>query len=188
MIFHHFKNLFSRDIDPDEEIILPLEGPTKLVGTKRITAEYILDLLGGKVAIQDGTQVVDEETLRLIYEEIQDLSNQGEAQKAELLREFVKTELELGKVAEGISIPDAYDAWKQSKLDAEIAEFAQLKGLDSVLLKKSYERFDMKHPLAIPLIDELTDTAQCEGDSLDYALELEQDIPEWMKQIKLKYS
>lgn len=183
-----YKNLFSRDIDPDEEIILPLEGPTKIVGTKRITAEYILDLLGGKVAIQDGTQVVDEETLRLIYEEIQDLSNQGEAQKAELLREFVKTELELGKVAEGISIPDAYDAWKQSKLDAEIAEFAQLKGLDSVLLKKSYERFDMKHPLAIPLIDELTDTAQCEGDALDYALGLEQDIPEWMKKIKLKYS
>lgn len=183
-----YKNLFSREIDPDEEIILPLEGPTKLVGTKRITAEYILDLLGGKVAIQDGTQVVDEETLRLIYEEIQDLSNQGEAQKAELLREFVKTELELGKVAEGISIPDAYDAWKQSKLDTEIAEFAQLKGLDSVLLKKSYERFDMKHPLPIPLIDELTDTAQCEGDALDYALELEQDIPEWMKLIKLKYS
>lgn len=118
----------------------------------------------------------------------QDLSNQREAQKAKLLREFVKTELELGKVAEGISIPDAYDAWKQSKLDAEIAEFAQLKGLDSVLLKKSYERFDMKHPLAIPQIDELTDTAQCEGDALDYALELEQDIPEWMKQIKLKYS
>lgn len=46
----------------------------------------------------------------------------------------------------------------------------------------------MKQPLAIPLIDELTDTAQYEGDALDYALELEQDIPEWMKQVKHKYS
>ena len=46
----------------------------------------------------------------------------------------------------------------------------------------------MKHLSTAPLIDELTDTAQCEGDALDYALELEQDIPEWMKQIKLKYS
>ena len=85
-----YKNLFSQgDIETDD-IILPLEGKSKLVATQRITASYILELLGGKTEVEGGTQLVDEETLRIIYEDIQELSNQGEAQKATLLLEFVR--------------------------------------------------------------------------------------------------
>lgn len=60
--------------------------------------------------------------------------------------------------------------------------------LKASTLKDSYERFDVKHTLATPMKDGWTYTANNEGNPLDYALELEQDIPEWMKQIKLKYS
>lgn len=184
-----YKNLFSQEDIEIDEIILPLEGKSKLVATQRITASYILELLGGKTEVEGGTQLVDEETLRIIYEDIQELSNQGEAQKATLLLEFVKTELETGKVPEGKTIPDAYDEWLQARLDQELIDYAQAKGLDINLFRKSFAQYNVKKADTIPYLSELTDTADIKDKNIwDYVYELENDVPEWMKQIKLKYS
>jgi len=70
---------------------LAARNSTKLAGTQVIDANHILSLIGSKVTSPNGVQTVDGETLRIIYEQIQELSNMGEYEQAQLLKEFVDT-------------------------------------------------------------------------------------------------
>src|SRR5699024_1649842 len=89
-----YRNLtFKKGEPPGKEPVIPLVGKTKLSGTQVIDAKHILSLIGSKVKTKKGVQTVDSETLRIIYEEIQELSDMGEDQQAKLLKEFVETEL-----------------------------------------------------------------------------------------------
>src|SRR5699024_2638591 len=81
----------------DDIQILPL-GEDKLAGSQTIEAYYIIQLIGEKATTSDGIQTVDAETLRLIYQNIEELSNMGDYEQAELLRQFVSEELEPGNV------------------------------------------------------------------------------------------
>ena len=91
-----YKNLFpSTGGDDEDSFIQPLVGKTKLAGTQVIDAPHILSLIGSKVTSTNGIQTVDSETLRIIYEQIQELSDMGDDEQARLLKAFVDDELVL---------------------------------------------------------------------------------------------
>ncbi|WKB36437.1 hypothetical protein QS257_04815 [Terrilactibacillus sp. S3-3] len=115
----------------------PLVGKTKLAGTQVIDANHILSLIGSKVTSTNGVQTVDSETLRIIYEQIQELSNMGEYEQAQLLKKFVDTELVPGNLSIGLNFDEAFEVWKASKLNSAVEDFSNEWGLDSELLRKS---------------------------------------------------
>src|SRR5699024_8721090 len=66
----------------DEIPILPL-GDAKLAGGQTIDAYYLIQLIGEKATSSDGIQSVDAETLRLLYQSSEELSNTGDYEQAE---------------------------------------------------------------------------------------------------------
>ncbi|QHI73070.1 type I restriction endonuclease subunit R, EcoR124 family [Aminipila terrae] len=111
-----YKNLTHKPgtSTPSQVIVRPLVGKTKLAGTQVIDAAHILSLIGSKVGNVDGIQTVDDETLRIIHEQIQELSNMGEDEQALLLKEFVNTELVPGNLSSNLNFDEAFEAWKKS--------------------------------------------------------------------------
>nr|WP_123810997.1 hypothetical protein [Hydrogenoanaerobacterium saccharovorans] len=75
-----------------------------------IDAAHILSLIGSKVGSVHGIQTVDDETLRIIHEQIQELSNMGEDGQAALLKEFVDTELVPGNLLSSINFDESFEA------------------------------------------------------------------------------
>src|SRR5690625_4487299 len=93
-----YRNLIKEEEGEPDSITIPtsLPGKTRLVGTQMIDASHILELIGEKATMSNGKQEVDSETLRIIYQQIEELSNLGNYEKAELLKEFVEEELQPG--------------------------------------------------------------------------------------------
>ncbi|MEB9855553.1 HsdR family type I site-specific deoxyribonuclease [Bacillus cereus] len=191
-----YKNLFPPAVGGGEpELVKPLVGKTKLAGTQVIDAAHILSLIGSKVGSADGVQTVNSETLRIIYEQIQELSNMGEDEQARLLKEFVDTELVPGNLSSSLNFDEAFEVWKKGRLHVAITEFADEWGLDNQLLEKSVEAFSISQPDVIPYIDELTSsvdfakaTNQSAGNKLRHNMELIKQLPAWMCDMKEKYS
>lgn len=191
-----YKNLIRNDghDDPVLSIIKPLVGKTKLAGTQVIDAAHILELIGSKVSNVDGKQIVDGETLRIIYEQIQELSDMGEDNKAHLLKEFVDTELVPGNLSYNLNFDEAFDIWKQNKLKAKINELADEWGLDRDWLLKSVTAFSVGQARPIPYIDELTKsvdydkaTDKSAGNKLKHMMTLTRKLPEFIAETKEKY-
>jgi type I site-specific deoxyribonuclease, HsdR family len=191
-----YRNLIRNDGpgDPMPSIIKPLVGKTKLAGTQVIDAAHILGLIGSKVSNVDGIQTVDGETLRIIYEQIQELSDMGEDNKAHLLKEFVDTELVPGKLSYNLNFDEAFDMWKQEKLKANINELADEWGLDREWLLKSVNAFSVGQDKVIPYIDELTKsvdydkaTDKSAGNKLKHMMTLTKKLPEFIAETKEKY-
>lgn len=191
-----YRNLIRNDGpgDPMPSIIKPLVGKTKLAGTQVIDAAHILGLIGSKVSNVDGIQTVDGETLRIIYEQIQELSDMGEDNKAHLLKEFVDTELVPGKLSYNLNFDEAFDIWKQEKLKANINELADEWGLDREWLLKSVNAFSGGQAGVIPYIDELTKsvdydkaTDKSAGNKLKHMMTLTKKLPEFIAETKEKY-
>lgn len=191
-----YRNLIRNDGpgDPMPSIIKPLVGKTKLAGTQVIDAAHILGLIGSKVSNVDGIQTVDGETLRIIYEQIQELSDMGEDNKAHLLKEFVDTELVPGKLSYNLNFDEAFDIWKQNKLKARINELADEWGLDRDWLLKSVNAFSGGQARPIPYIDELTKsvdydkaTDKSAGNKLKHMMTLTKKLPEFIAETKEKY-
>ena len=191
-----YRNLIRNDgpDDPIPSIIKPLVGKTKLAGTQVIDAAHILGLIGSKVSNVDGIQTVDGETLRIIYEQIQELSDMGEDNKAHLLKEFVDTELVPGKLSYNLNFDEAFDIWKQEKLKANINELADEWGLDREWLLKSVNAFSGGQAGVIPYIDELTKsvdydkaTDKSAGNKLKHMMTLTKKLPEFIAETKEKY-
>lgn len=72
-----YKNLQVDGPEPPILEVRPLAGKTKLSGSQVIDAAHILNLIVERVETKNGVQTVDEETLRIISEQIQELSNLG---------------------------------------------------------------------------------------------------------------
>ena len=191
-----YKNLtFKEGVPPEDSPIIPLIGKTKLSGTQVIDANHILSLIGAKVRTEKGVQTVDRETLRLIYEEIQELSNMGEDEQAKLLKEFVETELVPGNLSSDLNFDESFDNWIQNKIEKEIKEFSQEWGLDESLLSKSVDQFSIVKEDEIPYIDELqksvdfnTARNQSAGNQLKHMINLiNNELPDWLTEINKKY-
>lgn len=191
-----YKNLTRKATggDPGPSIVKPLIGKTKLAGTQVIDAAHILELIGSKVSNVDGVQTVDEETRRIIYEQIQELSDMGEDNKAHLLKEFVENELVPGNLSYNLNFDEAFDSWKQGKLKAEIHDLADKWGIDREWLFKSVNAYSASEPEIIPYIDEITKsvdynkaTDKSAGNKLKHMMTLTRKLPELIAEIKPKY-
>lgn len=190
-----YKNLTRADKDdPDLVIIRGLVGRTKLAGTQVIDATHILSLIGSKVSDVDGVQSVDGETLRIIYEQIQELSDMGDDIKAHLLKTFVDTELVSGNLEYGVSFDDAFDTWKLNQLKSEVEGISNHWGLDEEWLLKSVNAYTISQPTIIPYIDELTKSVdfnkasdQSAGNKLRHVMNMTKELPIKVKETKQKY-
>jgi type I restriction enzyme R subunit len=190
-----YKNLVrKKGPDPDPVFIRSLVGRTKLAGTQVIDANHILKLIGSKVSNVNGVQTVDDETLRIIYEQIQELSDMGEDIKANMLREFVDTELVQGNLEYDINFDDAFANWKLNKLKDEVGNLADKWGLCRELLLKSVNSFIISKPTPIPYIDEITKSVDYEkandksaGNKLKHIMTMTTELPDCVKEIRVKY-
>ena len=192
-----YKNLTFKEGEPAEDFpVMPLAGKTKLSGRQVIDANHILSLIGSKVKTDKGIQTVDRETLRIIYEEIQELSNMGEDEQAKLLKEFVETELVPGNISSDLNFDDSFELWKQNKVEKEIRSFSQEWGLDESLLSKSLDQFSIVKEDEIPYIDELQESLdfntaknQSAGNQLKHMINLiNNELPDWFVEIKKRYN
>lgn len=192
-----YRNLtFKEGEPPEDEPVIPLVGKTKLSGTQVIDANHILNLIGSKVKTDKGVQTVDRETLRIIYEEIQELSDMGEDEQAKLLKEFVETELVPGNLSSDLSFDELFDSWKQEKVKKEVKRFARDWGIDESLLSKSVDNFSMVREDDIPYIAELSESVdfnkainQGAGNQLEHTMTLiNKALPNWLVEIKQKYN
>jgi len=191
-----YKNLTRNDGpgDPIPSIIKPLVGKTKLAGTQVIDAAHILGLIGSKVSNVGGIQTVDGETLRIIYEQIQELSDMGEDNKAHLLKEFVDTELVPGNLSYNLNFDEAFDIWKQDKLKVNINDLADRWGIDRDWLYQSVKAFLDAQSKVVPYMDELAQNVDYDkamdksaGNKLKHMMTLTKKLPEVMAEIKQKY-
>ncbi|MBI9069065.1 MAG: type I restriction endonuclease subunit R [Salinivirgaceae bacterium] len=189
-----YKNLVRKESDPAPVVIRSLVGRTKLAGTQVIDANHILSLIGDKVRNVNGVQTVDDETLRIIYEQIQELSDMGEDTKANMLREFVDTELVPGKLEYGINFDDAFADWKQKKLKDEVKHVSEKLGIYDELLLKTVNAYIASEPTTIPYIDELIESVDFEkagdksaGNKLKHIMTMTEELPKKIREIKIKY-
>lgn len=181
-----YRNLLDEPLPPQPLPIRNLDK-TKIVGYTDITAQYILRLIGEKTSIKETKTVIDEETLRLILEQIQELSDLGHASQAEMLRNFLN-EIQSGIWILGADAEKSYLEWKNNKLKNEISVFAGEWHVDSEILFKSFSLFNPKEPNNVPRIDEVIDSIKDESDDpFMQRFELMQKLPKWMKEIKRKY-
>ena len=150
--------------------------------------------MGERSKSVDGIKHIDDESLRLIYEKIQELSDLGNHVDSILLKEFVNTKLITGELKGDESFDTMYLKWKENIKDKEIVEYAEKMGLDYELLKKSFEVYSLSKPEYTPYIEDITRTSDYEKVShevyeskLEYSIELSKDISKWMKDTKKKF-
>ena len=192
-----YKNLFSKNTTiPDPPIIRALQGRTKLSNTQVIDADHILKLIGNKVITTGKVQTVDAELLRLIYEQIQELSDNGDAESATLIREFVEKELITGHIPSEIDFDVAFKNWKKDKLELEVKQFSEFWGIkNSEILIKSVNSYSENKTDIVPYIDEIIesidmDIAQNKENSnrLKHTIDLGKKLPSWILEVRSKYS
>lgn len=188
-----YRNLIRED-KPNElpPEIRPL-GKTKLVGTEVIDAGYFLKWMVGKTYTVGNVQCVDDETLRIIYEQIQEVSDMGDSIKAELLKRFVDEELLQGKVSADIPFDVAFDNWCRSQMQEQIICLALKWGLDKEVLSKSVHSYNPTEPEKIPYMEELVKTLDYKNalekavNILSHNMELRIKLPKEIRELKDKY-
>lgn len=192
-----YKNLTDDEEDGDDLIVPPLPGITKIDISRKIDAGYIIRLIGEKTKIVDGIRTVDPETLRLIYQEIQEMSDLGNARQAQQLRSFVEEELIPGKIPSSLNFDEAYENWLGQALDKEIRTFSDNWGVDYDLIRKSYDSFTIgfvdEEPV-VPYIEEITRSASFEkakdkstGMPLRHNIKLNKELPKWLAMMKRRF-
>lgn len=188
-----YKNLFSKDpTNVPPPIIRALQGRTKLSNTQVIDAGHILNLIGNKVITTGKVQTVDAEVLRLIYEKIQQLSDNGEAEAAALIREFVEKELITGHIPSDIDFDAAFKNWKKEKLKLEVQQFSEIWGIQNLeIMIKSIYSYTENQSGTIPYIDEINQSVDFESalnkeneNRLNHIIKLMEELPKWIKSIQ----
>lgn len=191
-----FRNLtYKEGPGGGDEPIVPLSGKTKITTTQIIDDKHILGLIGSRTKNEKGYKTVDAETLRIIYEEIQELSDMGQAEQAKLLKEFVEMELITGHIKAELNFDEAFNNWKAEGLGREVSRFAKTWGIDELILGRSLEQFDPAKRDIIPYIDELQasidfDKAENKeaGGQLPHLFNVMGKIlPEWYIEMKNRY-
>lgn len=180
---------------PPPSSVNVLVGKTKLAGTQVIDAAHILSLIDSKITTSNGVQTVDSETLRIIYQQIQELSNMGDNEQAELLREFVDTELVPEKLSSSMNFDESFELWKVNQMQMAVNELAMEWGLDSDLLEKSVRSYSHSQPDVVPYIDEIIKSVDFEAannqagnNRLIHVMKLTGKLPELIAEIKLRYN
>lgn len=189
-----YRNLTRDNTDEteDDPPILPL-SQAKLARAQTIDAHYIIQLMGDKATSTEGVQTVDAETLRLIYQNIEELSHMGEYDQAELLKRFVSEELEPGNVPSTIHFDEAYDNWRTEQRREAIYQIASEWGFDSVIFEKAVEAYSVTHPDEIPYVDDLTNSIDHDSiehpktnNLLEHNIALSNELPEIVSKLKKK--
>ena len=192
-----YKNLFSKDpTNVPPPIIRALQGRTKLSNTQVIDAGHILNLIGNKVITTGKVQTVDAELLRLIYEKIQQLSDNGEAEVAALIREFVEKELITGHIPSEIDFDEAFKNWKEDKLKLEVKQFSEFWGItNSEILIKSVNSYSENKTDIVPYIDEIIESIDMDiaqnkenNNRIKHSIDLGKKLPSWILEVRSKYS
>ncbi|KFA58410.1 Type I restriction-modification system, restriction subunit R [Gilliamella apicola] len=190
-----FKNLTAKDNTTKKPIVAPtLIGKTKLAGTQVIDAAHILSLIGSKVKYVDGVQTVNDETRRIIYEQIQELSQMGEDQQAKILKEFVDTELLTGRLSSQVHFDQAFTNWKNDKIKHAVNQFANEWGIDSKLLLQAITEFELSKSDIVPYFAEIIQTIDLSKANKDIDnlfmlnLALHDELPRWMTEIKQQFN
>lgn len=172
-----------------------LVGKTKLAGTQVIDAAHILSLIDSKITTSNGVQTVDSETLRIIYQQIQELSDMGDNEQAQLLREFVDTELVPGNLSSSMNFDESFEMWKSTQMQTVVNALAIEWGLDSDLLVKSVRSYSPAQPDVVPYIDELIKSVdfdaankQAGNNRLMHVMKLTGKLPELIAEIKQRYN
>ena len=188
-----YKNLTRKDKDALTVPIAPLPGHVKVVGMQDITATYIISLVGEKTKVVDGVRVIDEESLRLILEKIQELEGLGEKQEADVLRAFL-TDMQAGHVPAASNADEAFTNWKHGAFEQALATFAQEWGIDKEILRSAVAAYDTAKPQTIPRLDEIRSsldyaaaTVKHGEDRMDHVFELEDKLPEWVAESRASY-
>ena len=159
-----------------------------------IDAAHILSLIGSKVSAVNGIQTIDQETLRIIYEQIQELSNMGDDEQAQLLKEFVDSELVPGNLSSGVNFDESFELWKKGKQMEEVEVFAKEWGLDGKLLLSSIIAYTASQPDVVPYIDGIMQSLdfgnaekKSAGNRLKHVMKLSRVLPGWMAEMKQKF-
>lgn len=187
-----YKNLRPKTEEPEDEIIRPLPGRAKIIGGTQVTASYILSLVGEKTRVVNGIRVIDSESLRLILEKIKELENLGNKQQADTLNEFVG-DLQNGNIPAGNDTEGAFSTWKHHRYTAAVQAFATAWGVQPSLLESAIKLYDETAPGTIPRLDDIRDTLDYEsamekhGDYFDHGCELEDRLPEWIREVREIY-
>ena len=178
----------------DEEPILPL-SEAKLVGRQKIDANYIIQLIGEEATTTDGVQTIDAETLRLIHQHIEELSNLGDYDQAELLKQFVQEEVEAGKVSSNVYLDEAYERWKQEKMRQDIYTISKDWGIDEVIFEKAIEDYSIAKPDDISFRQDIVQSLNFEKaekqqgpNQLMHNMALHKALPKLILKVKRKYS
>lgn len=191
-----FKNLFkpTTGVEPRTIDIIDLVGKTKIQGSQVIDAQHILSLLGSRASVENGVHVIDSESLRLIYEKIQELSNAGENEKALQLRAFVDEYLLEHKLSSDVDFDTAFLNWQQAKQHKEVEQFSSEWGIDTKILEGSLRAYNLRQPDVIPYLYEIVQSSDADkatneykGSKLLLNINLTDELPKWMIRIKTKY-
>ena len=167
--------------------IRELKGKTKMVRHSEVTSQYILELIGSKSISKETKAVIDEEALRLILEQIQELSDLGHASQADMLREFLN-DIQTRTWTLGLNANQSFIDWKNNKLKNEISAFCSEWGIDKEIMMKSFLLYDLRYGDTVPKLDEIVDSI---SKDVDFTLRLDlimRKLPEWMKKLKRKYT
>lgn len=189
-----YKNLFPPSDGEEPAPIRALTNKTKLQRTQVIDAQHILSLIGDKVDSSGNISTVDAETLRIIYEQIQELSDLGKYEQSELLKEFVDTELVGGNISSEVNFDEAFDEWCKARSRTIVDQFAEEWGLDKDLLDRSLSAFSLSNLTSVPYIDEIIKSVDFENatnkvaeNKLRHNMMLTKVLPNWMAETKQKY-
>lgn len=189
-----YKNLFPREIESVIIGVESLKGRTKLQGTQVIDAQSLFALIDKKTTNKDGVIVINDNNLVLILEQIQELSDLGENELAESLETFINEELVTGHLPVSVDFDTAFKEWQEKRQDSVVEKFAIEWGIDSKLLKKSLNEYNVKKPDEIPFRDEIAKTIDPDiatnnfsGSKLKLNMELNKVLSSWMQEVKMRY-
>ena len=187
-----YKNLIDKESVPGRDDYDLFD--THLTGTQIIDAETIIKLIGTKSYDIDGYMQVDEKTMKIAYEQIEELSNLGNHTESELLKEFAETQLLKNKISSKTQFDEAYQFWKNEKQDKEIMDYSKYWGVEEQLIKDSVGNFDVTKPNNIPYIYEILATCDYEkavykapGGQLGQVIEFSNDLQIFIHKLKDKY-
>src|SRR5699024_5015211 len=157
-------------------------------------ANHILELMGEQATAANGKQTVDAETLRIVYQQIGELSNLGNHEKAQLLKEFVEAELKPGHVSTEMRFDEAFENWKNGKKGAVMYELSKERGINSQIFEKTVEAYSNQNPEDIPYIVDLprtldlaSETNQMCQNRLEHNMKITSELSKVIPKIKGKY-
>lgn len=189
-----YKNLKDGNGQDDDTVIRELISQTMLIDTHPVDLPFILTLIRNKINTESEVQHVDEESLRIIYEQIEELSNMGDHRQAHLLKEFVDQELITGRIPSSIQFDVAFADWKKNQQMKAIDHFAEDWGVDKELLKKSVYQYTPSNVQYVPYKDELIESVQLSearkqhNSTLMHNINLSNELPLFLAEIEEKYN